>query len=110
MKPSVRVIDTSELTRLTADPPIDTQPSNLNEVRAAVSKLKSGRAAEVCNVPAELLKAGGDTVLRELVAVFDNIWKTWDILPEWRRSIIVPLYKGKGDHRDCGLENIINYT
>ena len=30
------------------------------------------------------------------------IWKTCDIPPEWRRSIIVPLYKGKGDRRDCG--------
>ena len=41
-------------------------------------------------------------MLRELVAVFDNIWITCDIPPEWRRSIIVPLYKGKGDRRDCG--------
>ena len=102
VKPPARAIDTSELTPLTADPPIDTQPPDLIEVRAAVSRLKSGRAAGVCNIPAELLKAGGDTVLRELVAVFGNIWKTCDIPPEWRRSIIVPLYKGKGDRRDCG--------
>ena len=41
-------------------------------------------------------------MLRELVAVFDNIWQTCEIPPEWRRSIIVPLYKGKGDRRECG--------
>ncbi len=45
MKPPGRLIDTSELTPLIADPPIATQPPNLNEVRTAVSWLKSVRAA-----------------------------------------------------------------
>ena len=35
--------------------------------------MKSGKAAGICGIPAELLKAGGETVLQELAAVFKKI-------------------------------------
>ncbi|KAG0729200.1 (E3-independent) E2 ubiquitin-conjugating enzyme UBE2O [Chionoecetes opilio] len=42
-----------------ADPPIDVTAPSLDEVREAVAKLRGGKAAGVCNISAELLKAGG---------------------------------------------------
>ena len=63
--------------------------------------MKSGRAAGVCGIPPELLSAGGDSVLNDLVAVFQKIWTTSEIPSDWKKSIIVPIYKKKGDPRDC---------
>ena len=48
--------------------------------------MKSGKATGVCGIPAELLKADGDTVQRELQ--YKKL--------EFMRG------KGKGDHRECG--------
>ena len=42
------------------DPPISEDSPSLAEVREAISKLKSGKAAGICGIPAELLKAGGE--------------------------------------------------
>ena len=64
--------------------------------------MKSGKAAGVCGIPAELLKAGGETVLQELAAVFNKIWNTCEIPADWRKGIMIPIFKGKGDRRECG--------
>ena len=80
MKPPARVIHTSQLIALTLGYFINFQSEV--EIRAPVSKLQSYRAVGVCNIPGELLKAGGDTVLRKLAAVFNNIWKTCEIPPD----------------------------
>ena len=64
--------------------------------------MKSGKAAEVYGIPAELLKAGGEAVLQEMAAVFRKVWKTCEIPPDWRKGIIIPIFKGKGDRRECG--------
>ena len=77
MKPPARVIHTSQLIALTLGYFINFQSQA--EIQAAVSKLKSDRAV---GIPAELLKARGDTVLRKLAAVFNNIWRTCKIPPD----------------------------
>ena len=56
------------------DPPISEDPPSLTSVREVISKLKSGKAAGVCGIPAELLKAGGEPMARGLHAVLSAIW------------------------------------
>ncbi|XP_076054469.1 uncharacterized protein LOC143033154 [Oratosquilla oratoria] len=41
------------------DPPIDESSPSLTEVKKAVSKMKVGKAAGLCNISAEFLKVGG---------------------------------------------------
>ena len=100
--PPRRGVDMTGMSPLIADPPINTQPPTLTEVEAALTRLPSGKAAGVCGIQAELLKMGGGTVLRELAAVFQSVWTSCAIPADWRRSIIVPIYKGRGERRDCG--------
>ena len=100
--PPRRGIDMTGMSPLIADPPINTQPPTLTEIEAALARLPSGKSAGVCGIQAELLKMGGGTVLRELAAVFQSVWTSCDVPADWRRSIIVPIYKGRGDRRDCG--------
>ena len=42
-----------------ADPPIDENAPSIGDVKEAVAKLRGGKAAGICNISAELLKAGG---------------------------------------------------
>ena len=86
---------------LVADPPIDCDPPTLLETKAAVSRLKSGKAAGVCGIFAEYLKAGGDSTVQALHAILCSVWSTGVIPSDWKRGIIVPLWKGKGDRQDC---------
>lgn len=57
-----------------ADPPLVDTPPSLTEVREAVSKLKCGKAAGVCNISAEMLKAGGEAMIHGLHAVLSAVW------------------------------------
>ena len=69
-------IDTSGMNPLlTADLPISTCPLTVSEIEKALGGMKSGKAAGVCGIPVELLKAGDGAVLRGLAAVFNKTWK-----------------------------------
>ncbi len=48
-----------------------------------------------------LLKAGGNAVLVSLHAVLCSAWNTGIIPTDWKRGLVVPLWKGKGDRQDC---------
>ena len=83
------------------DPPISEDPPSLAEVREAVGKLKGGKAPGVCGIPGELLKAGGESVIHGLHAVLTAVWQSGTIPPDWKRGLVVPIWKGKGDRQDC---------
>ena len=65
------------------------------------SELKGGRATGVSGIPAELLKAGGESMTRWLRTVIVQVWSTGVALPDWRRGLVSPIYKGRGNRMDC---------
>ena len=84
-----------------ADPPINCGPPSFVETQVAVNRLKWGKAPGICGIHAELLKAGGNAALVSLHAVLCSAWNTGIIPTDWKRSLVVPLWKGKGDRQDC---------
>ena len=84
-----------------ADLPINCGPPSLVETQAAVNWLKWGKAQGICSIRAELLKAGGNTAFVSLHAVLCSAWNTCTIPTDWKRSLVVPLWKEKGDRQDC---------
>ena len=71
------------------------------EVVGRVRKLKNGKSAGIDEISGEMIKHGGEKVI-------DWIWKLCSkafvegIVPkDWRRAVIVPLYKGKGEKGVC---------
>ncbi|KAG0723224.1 putative protein in type-1 retrotransposable element R1DM [Chionoecetes opilio] len=99
--PPTEQLHTTGLQAVDADPPIDETAPSLDKVREAVAKLKGGKAAGVCNISAELLKAGGEAMIRGLHAVLTAVWQSGTIPPDWKRGLVVPIWKGKGDRQDC---------
>ena len=67
----------------------------------AVAKLMGGKAAGICNISAELFKARGKVMIRGLHAVLSAVWH-WGTIPlDWKRGLIVPIWKDKEGRQDC---------
>ena len=94
-------LDVRGVTIPIADPPLNCGPPSFVETQAAVNRLKWGKALGICGIHAELLKAGGNAVLMLLHAVLCSAWNTGIIPTDWKRGLVVPLWKGKGDRQDC---------
>ena len=74
----------------------------VEKVSKAINKMKLGKAAGVSELTAEMLKASGD-IGAGLVTELVNAIIAEDAIPgDWQRSIIVNVYKGKGDALDRG--------
>ena len=82
--------------------------SNMNEeigsreVVAAINRLKAGKAAGMDGIAGECIRKGGVAIVEWLVRVFNGCFVLGCVPGDWKSACIVPLYKGKGDRRECG--------
>ena len=67
----------------------------------ALAKMKNGKAVGPDGIPAEAWKALGEEGIDLLWDLFEKIYEQEEIPDEWRKSFIVPIFKGKGDIQDC---------
>ena len=81
-------------------PEEDLQPVLREEVEIAVATLKKGRSAGVDNIPAELVQAGGETMIDVLTEICNRIWRTGEWPTPWTQSLIITLPK-KGNLQLC---------
>ena len=72
------------------------------EVAAAIKVLKMGNAAGPTGVVSEMMKESGGFGTRWMNDLINNIVKDGCIPDDQRKSIQVPVYKGKGDPLVCG--------
>ena len=72
------------------------------EVAATIKGLQIGKAAGSTGVVSEMMKASGGFGTRWMTDLINNIVKEGCIPDDWRKSILVPVYKGKGDPLVCG--------
>ena len=76
-------------------------PPSLNEVKAAIKRMKNHKAGGVDGIPAEVYKLGGPDLTERLHQLITKIWEREDIPADFRYAIIVTIFK-KGDRADCG--------
>ena len=65
----------------------------IEEVAAAIAKLKGGKAPGVCGINVEMLKAGGSVIAEWLHAIVNLMWTKGVVSDDWRKAIIVPIHK-----------------
>ncbi|XP_069984642.1 uncharacterized protein [Penaeus vannamei] len=63
-----------------------------------ISKLENGKAAGICSIPDELLKAGCEPMAWDLYAILAAIWQFGAVSPDLLRGVVIPLWKGNGNH------------
>jgi hypothetical protein len=62
--------------------------------------LKRYKSPDDNEIPAELLQAGGETLLSEINKLINSIWNKEELSDQWKESITVPVHK-KGDKTGC---------
>lgn len=73
----------------------------IEETREALGQLKGGKAPGICGIHPEILWAGGQAVLKLLHGLYCSVWSS-DVIPsDLKKGLIVPIWKGKCDARDC---------
>jgi hypothetical protein len=72
----------------------------LVEVEIAIGKLKSYKSPGNDQIPAELIKEGGEILYSEIGRLICSICNKEELPQQWKESIIVPIYK-KGGKTDC---------
>ena len=82
-------------------PPEALEPEVMpSEIRAAITKLKVGKAAGLDGTSGEMIKAGEETVVQAMKTIIDNIWRPGVWPSDWTQSEIITLPKVPGT-QDC---------
>ena len=71
----------------------DLQPILREEVEIAVASLKKGKSAGGDSIPAELVQAGGETMIDVLTEICNRIWRTGEWPTPWTQLLIITLPK-----------------
>ena len=79
-----------------------TQGISRNDVKVAISRMKKGKATGMDGIPVEVWKCLGEEGIDMMWALMQGIYEQEKIPTEWRDSVIIRIYKGKGDIHDCG--------
>jgi len=75
------------------------QDITTEEVVQAMLKMKMGKADGPSGVPIEVIRI---SKLESVLTRIGNSMMYGNRMPEsWRRSVLIPLYKGKGDAKEC---------
>ena len=72
-----------------------------SEVKDALKRMKGGKAMGPDGIPIEVWKSFGDVAIIWLTKLFNLIFRSNMMPDEWRRSILVPIFKNKGDVQSC---------
>ncbi|KAK3523014.1 hypothetical protein QTP86_011091 [Hemibagrus guttatus] len=72
-----------------------------DEVRKALKRMKSGKAVGPDDIPVEIWKCLGEAAVEFLASLFNRVLESERMPEEWRRSVLVPIFKNKGDVQSC---------
>ena len=72
------------------------------EVKNALRTMKKGKAVGLDELPVEVWKYIGEMGIKFLTKLFSKLLVGERMPEEWRRSVLIPIYKKKGDAQCCG--------
>ncbi|KAK3531893.1 hypothetical protein QTP70_034402 [Hemibagrus guttatus] len=72
-----------------------------DEVRKALKRMKSGKAVGPDDIPVEVWKCLREAAVEFLANLFNRVLESERMPEEWRRSVLVPIFKNKGDVQSC---------
>ena len=72
------------------------------EVKNALRRMKKDKAVGPDELPVEVWKCMGEMGIKILTRLFNRLLMGERMPEEWRRSVLIPIYKNKGDAQCCG--------
>ncbi len=71
------------------------------EVRKDLRRMKGGKAEGPDKIPVEAWRSLGEMAVGWLTRLFNGILEGERMPNEWRKSVLVPIFKNKGDVQSC---------
>jgi hypothetical protein len=104
--------DESEKTVIELDDSVDTNKRFVrriqeSKVKEALKKMKTGKALGSVDIPIEVWRCLGDIAIVWLTKLFNIIFRSNKMPDEWRRSILVSIFKNKGNIQS--IQSCTNY-
>ena len=75
---------------------------SLEETIIATKKMKSGKASHLLEVGVEMINASRKVGIDVMMKLCQRIFDRKKMPEDWKTSVIVPIYKEKGDVTNCG--------
>ena len=72
------------------------------EIKNALKRIKKGKAVGPDELPVEVWKCMRKMGINYLTRLFNRLLMGERMPEEWRRSVLIPIYKNKGDQQCCG--------
>jgi hypothetical protein len=66
-----------------------------------LKRMKGGKTMGLDGIPIEVWRTLGDVAIVWLTKLFNLIFRSNKMSDEWRRSILVPIFKNTGDVQSC---------
>ena len=76
------------------------------EVRAVLKKMKRHKAPRLSGLVAEMIQAREDIGTQCILDLCNGIVKEGSTPEDWKSSVVLPIYKGKGDPKELSLIHI----
>uniref|UniRef100_A0AAR2JL50 ribonuclease H n=1 Tax=Pygocentrus nattereri TaxID=42514 RepID=A0AAR2JL50_PYGNA len=89
--------------RTTGGEIVDQEVQRINkvEVRAALKRIKNGKAVGPDDIPVEVWRCLGEKAVDFLTRLFNKILESERMPDEWRSSVLVPIFKNHCDVQSC---------
>ena len=72
-----------------------------NGIVEAVQRMKSGRETGPCEVSVEIIAASGEIGVKVMMELCQRVLNGRGMPDEWKSSVIVLIFKGKGGVMSC---------
>ena len=71
------------------------------KVRSAMKRMKGNKAVGPDGIPVEAWRCLGEVGVVFLTRLFNNSLEGEKMPDEWRKSVLIPIFKNKGDMQSC---------
>jgi hypothetical protein len=87
-------------------------PVNINIIRKRLSAIGNKKSVGPNGIPGKILKLGGEAMIPYLVRLLDITMNNNAIPGDWKKAIVVPIYKGGdrsvvGNYRPVSLTSVV---
>ena len=80
---------------------VEGQVVNIEEVVHVVNEIKTGKALGPSDISLELIAASREEGIQLTAEIYQRVLDVFEMPVEWALCIVVPIFKGKGDIRNC---------
>ena len=82
---------------------LEVESVSKDEVMENMQRMKNGKAVGPDDIPVEVWKCLGENALQFLTKLYNRTMESERMPEEWRDSVMIPIFKNKGDVQSCSI-------